>query len=121
MRTYTTFFTNEIPESKYNCEFDILSRLDNELYGEMTLTASDVDFSIKFKWSAEVNEETGEIYNIDRDYEQEIEYEFDEDQILIYCYVEDRFIDYPSHKQEEFILAAIESSYWEQNIIEQLS
>ena len=120
MRTFTTFFTNEIPDSNYNCEFDILSRLDNEIYGETTLTASDVEFSIKFKWSAEVNEDTGEIENIQRDEEQEIEYEFDEDQILIYCYIEDRFIDYPSHKQEDFVIAAIDSTDWQQHIIEQM-
>ncbi|MFI3044509.1 hypothetical protein [Pseudomonas coronafaciens] len=121
MRTFTTFFTNEIPDSNYNCEIDILSRLDNEIYGVAILTASDVEFIIKFKWSAEVNEDTGEIENIQRDENQEIEYEFDEDQILIYCYVENKFIDYPSHKQEEFVTEAIDNTYWEEAIKEQLS
>ncbi|KTB91566.1 hypothetical protein AO073_01450 [Pseudomonas syringae ICMP 11293] len=116
MRTFTAFFTNEIPDSNYNCEIDILSRLDNEIYGEATLTASDVEFSIKFKWSAEVNEDTGEIENIARDENEAIEYEFDEDQILIFCHVENKFIDYPSHNQEQFVLEAINNKNWEEPI-----
>jgi hypothetical protein len=80
-----------------------------------------VDFSIKFKWSAEVNEETGEIENIERDVNEAIEYEFDEDEILIYCYVENKFIDYPSHKQEEFVTQVIDNTCWEETIKAQLN
>ncbi|GKQ45105.1 hypothetical protein [Pseudomonas syringae] len=121
MRVFKTFFTHEIPDANYSCDFSVLNRENDKIYGVMELTASDVDFSIKFKWSADENQETGEVENIERDEEQEIEYVFDEDEVLIYCYVENKFIDYLSHKQEEFVIQAIYNTYWEETIKEQLS